>query len=109
MQDDSFGATPISIPQVKDGKAIIQQLKCRFYSNLEQSIMFVYLNTEENSNYTIPPHTKVEFCLNVQYITLSTEYILYLKGSKSGKEKIIRGVYHSSEPTGYTVTQNTIQ
>ena len=109
MQDNSFGATAISIPQVKDGKAIIQQLKCRFYSNLEQCIMVVYFNTKEHSNCTIPPHTKVEFCLNVQYITLSTEYILHLKSSKSGKEKIIRGIYHSSEPTGYTVTQNTIQ
>lgn len=109
MQDDSYSSTPISIPQVKDGKAIIQHLKCKFYSNLEQSIMIVHLNTEEKSNYTLQPHTQVEFCLNVQYITLSTEYILHLKSSKNGKEKLIRGIYNSSEPIGYTVTQNVIQ
>lgn len=109
MQDNSFGSIPISIPQVKDGKAIIQQLKCRFYSNLEQCIMVVYFNTKEHSNCTIPPHSKIEYCLNVQHITLSTEYILHLKSSKNGKEKKISGIYHSSEPIGYTVTQNTIQ
>lgn len=96
----------IEIPSMVSGHLVMTGKQAQ-YAPIVQKLPLPFTDTEEKK-VTAGPHTSSDITLFLQYEWFETEYTLYVTHPKTGKQRIITGIFQSKTPIDYYITRKDI-